>query len=217
MARKDIFVTSKLWNNKHHPDDVEGACRKTLADLGLDYLDLYLMHFPVAFQRGEVMNPLKENGDIEFDETIHPTDTWLAMENLVDKGLVRSIGVSNFNSVQIQDIIDKGSIVPAINQVECHPFFSQAKLREFCNKRGIEVTAYSPLVNGRSKILEDPRLKEIASVHGKSTAQVLIRWHIQRNVIVIPKSVIMTEIEENKNIFDFRQKFSRLKQNEIFS
>ena len=217
MARKDIFVTSKLWNNKHHPDDVEGACRKTLADLGLDYLDLYLMHFPVAFQRGEVMNPLKENGDIEFDETIHPTETWLAMENLVDKGLVRSIGVSNFNSVQIQDIIDKGSIVPAINQVECHPFFSQAKLREFCNKRGIEVTAYSPLVNGRSKILEDPRLKEIASVHGKSTAQVLIRWHIQRNVIVIPKSVIMTEIEENKNIFDFRQKFSRLKQNEIFS
>lgn len=203
VARKDIFVTSKLWNNKHHPDDVEGACRKTLADLGLDYLDLYLMHFPVAFQRGEVMNPLKENGDIEFDETIHPTDTWLAMENLVDKGLVRSIGVSNFNSVQIQDIIDKGSIVPAINQVECHPFFSQAKLREFCNKRGIEVTAYSPLVNGRSKILEDPRLKEIASVHGKSTAQVLIRWHIQRNVIVIPKSVIMTEIEENKNIFDF--------------
>ena len=217
MARKDIFVTSKLWNNKHHPDDVEGACRKTLADLGLDYLDLYLMHFPVAFQRGEVMNPLKENGDIEFDETIHPTDTWLAMENLVDKGLVRSIGVSNFNSVQIQDIIDKGSIVPAINQVECHPFFSQAKLREFCNKRGIEVTAYSPLVNGRSKILEDPRLKEIASVHGKSTAQVLIRWHIQRNVIVIPKSVIMTEIEENKNIFDFRQKFSRLKEKEIFS
>ena len=210
-------MTSKLWNNKHHPDDVEGACRKTLADLGLDYLDLYLMHFPVAFQRGEVMNPLKENGDIEFDETIHPTDTWLAMENLVDKGLVRSIGVSNFNSVQIQDIIDKGSIVPAINQVECHPFFSQAKLREFCNKRGIEVTAYSPLVNGRSKILEDPRLKEIASVHGKSTAQVLIRWHIQRNVIVIPKSVIMTEIEENKNIFDFRQKFSRLKQKEIFS
>ena len=217
MARKDIFVTSKLWNNKHHPDDVEGACRKTLADLGLDYLDLYLMHFPVAFQRGEVMNPLKENGDIEFDETIHPTETWLAMENLVDKGLVRSIGVSNFNSVQIQDIIDKGSIVPAINQVECHPFFSQAKLREFCNKRGIEVTAYSPLVNGRSKILEDPRLKEIASVHGKSTAQVLIRWHIQRNVIVIPKSVIMTEIEENKNIFDFRQKFSRLKEKEIFS
>jgi len=196
-------VTSKLWNNKHHPEDVEEACRKTLDDLGLEYLDLYLMHFPVAFQRGEVMNPLKENGDIQFDETIHPTDTWLAMEKLVAKGLVRSIGLSNFNSVQIEDIIKRGTIVPAINQVECHPFFSQAKLREFCSKRGIEVTAYSPLVNGRSKILEDPSLKEIATRHGKSTAQVLIRWHLQRGVIVIPKSVIMKEIEENKNIFDF--------------
>ena len=89
-------------------------------------------------------------------------------------------------------------------QVECHPYFSQAKLREFCKKRGIEVTAYSPLVNGRSKILEDPNLKEIGSRHGKSTAQVLIRWHLQRDVIVIPKSVILTEIEENKNLFDFR-------------
>lgn len=203
VARKEVFVTGKLWNNKHHPEDVEAACRKSLADLGLDYLDLYLMHFPVAFKRGDVMNPKKENGDIEFDETIHFTDTWLAMEKLVAKGLVRSIGLSNFNSVQIDDIIAKGSIVPAINQVECHPYMAQPKLREFCNKRGIEVTAYSPLVNGRSGILCDPSLKEIAAKHGKSTAQVLIRWHLQRNVIVIPKSVIMKEIEENKNIFDF--------------
>ena len=111
-------MTGKLWNNKHHPEDVEDACRKSLKDLSLDYLDLYLMHFPVAFQRGDVMNPKKANGDIEFDETIHFIDTWLAMEKLVAAGLVRSIGVSNFNSVQIDNIIQKGSIVPAINQVE---------------------------------------------------------------------------------------------------
>lgn len=203
VPRQEIFVTGKLWNNKHHPEDVEAACRKSLTDLGLEYIDLYLMHFPVAFQRGDVMNPLKANGDIEFDETIHFTDTWLAMEKLVAAGLVRSIGLSNFNSVQIDKIIQKGSIVPAINQVECHPYFSQSKLREFCNKRGIEVTAYSPLVNGRSGILEDPSLKEIGSRYGKSTAQVLIRWHLQRDVIVIPKSVFLNEIEENKNIFDF--------------
>ena len=111
-------MTGKLWNNKHHPEDVEDACRKSLRDLSLDYLDLYLMHFPVAFQRGDVMNPKKANGDIEFDETIHFIDTWLAMEKLVAAGLVRSIGVSNFNSVQIDKIIQKGSIVPAINQVD---------------------------------------------------------------------------------------------------
>ena len=97
---------------------MEDACRKSLRDLSLDYLDLYLMHFPVAFQRGDVMNPKKANGDIEFDETIHFIDTWLAMEKLVAAGLVRSIGLSNFNSVQIDKIIQKCSIVPAINQVQ---------------------------------------------------------------------------------------------------
>ena len=92
VARDEIFITSKLWNNKHHPDDVEAACRKTLADLGLDYLDLYLIHWPHAFKRGEETFPKKENGDVIYDETIHPTDTWFAMEKLVEKGLVKSIG-----------------------------------------------------------------------------------------------------------------------------
>jgi len=111
VPRGEIFITSKLWNNKHHPDDVEAACRKTLADLGLDYLDLYLIHWPHAFKRGEEKFPKTEAGDIVYDQTIHPTETWLAMEKLVEKGLVRSIGVSNFNSEQIADILSRGSVV----------------------------------------------------------------------------------------------------------
>lgn len=203
VDRKDIFVTSKLWNHKHHPEDVEAACRQSLSDLGLEYLDLYLMHFPSAFKRGDVFLPKDDNGDVMFDETIHPTTTWLAMEKLVEKGLVRAIGVSNFNSKQIQHIIDNGTIKPTMNQVECHPFFTQEKLINFCKERDILVSAYSPLVNGRSGILEDPTLKEIAKKYGKSTAQVIIRWHIQRGVVLFPKSVFLNEIEENGKVFDF--------------
>ena len=204
VPREEIFVTGKLWGHKHHPDDVEEGCRNSLKDLGLDYMDLYLMHFPTAFQRGDVFVPKDENGDVIFDDSIHPTDTWLAMEKLVEKGLVKSIGVSNFNSEQIEDIIQKGTIKPVMNQVEIHPYFCQHKLVDFCRKRDIAMTAYSPLVNGRSGILQDPTLMEIAKKYNKSTAQVIIRWHIQRGVVVPPKSIFLNEIEENAKVFDFR-------------
>ena len=138
VPREEIFVVSKLWNTKHHPDDVEVACRQTLSDLGifeihsygisifmfhvitflgLDYVDLYLIHFPQAYQRGDDFTPKKEDGSYLFDESIHPTDCWLEMEKLVAKGLVKSIGVSNFNSEQIEDILRRGTIKPVTNQV----------------------------------------------------------------------------------------------------
>lgn len=212
VPRKEIFVTSKLWNNKHHPEDVEAACRGTLSDLGLEYLDLYLVHWPHAFLRGEVTFPKNEDGSVKFDETIHPTDTWLAMEKLVALDLVTSIGISNFNSEQIEDVLKRGSIKPVTNQVECQPYHNQAKLLDFCSARGITLTAYSPLGSpdrpwakeGDLSLMDDPKLKEIAARLGKSVAQVLIRWQTQRGVIVIPKSVTPSRIEENANIFDFR-------------
>ena len=222
VPRSEIFITSKLWNTKHHPEDVEAACRKTLADLGVDYLDLYLMHSPVAFARGEGW-PKNEDGTFKFGD-VHPTTTWLAMEKLVKKGLTKSIGLSSFNSVQIADVLEKGSIKPVTNQVECHPYLGQAKLFAFCKERGITITAFSPLGSpdrpwakpGEPLLLEDPKIKTIASKHSKTAAQVVIRWQVQRGVMVIPKSVTPSRIEENSDIFDFNLSIGEMKEIESF-
>jgi len=209
--REEVFVVSKLWNTFHEPDAVEGQCVKTLADLGLDYLDLYLIHWPMAWQNdGDNRFPKNEDGSIKYSNT-HPTDTWLAMEKLVEKGLVKDIGISNFNSEQIQDIIDKGKIIPATNQVECHPYLNQEKLFAFCKERGITITAYSPLGSpdrpwakpDEPLLLEDPKIVAIATRVGKSTAQVLLRFLLQRGIIVIPKSVTPSRINQNLDILDF--------------
>lgn len=212
VARSELFITSKLWNNKHHPEDVEAACKKSLADLGLDYLDLYLVHWPVAFERGDVPFPKNEDGTVRYDTTIPPIETWLAMEKLLAKGLVKSIGVSNFNSEQIADVLAKGSIVPVTNQVECHPYLNQAKLFNLCKDKGITLTAYSPLGSPDRpwakpddvKLLDDPKIVAMAAKYGKSPAQIIIRWQVQRGVIVIPKSVTPARIVENSSVFDFK-------------
>lgn len=211
VKREDLFITSKLWNTKHHPDDVEAACQKTLSDLGLAYLDLYLIHWPHAFKRGDDNFPKNEDGSLVFETSVSPTETWMALEKLVEKGLVKSIGLSNFNSLQINDILEKGKIKPSVNQVECHPYFNQEPLRKFCEEKGIFIMAYSPLgapqrpwaTPDESKLLEDPKLMEIAKKHGKTVAQVVLRWQIQRQVIVIPKSVTKSRIEENFNVHGF--------------
>jgi len=211
VPRSDIFVTSKLWNNKHHPDDVEPTLRKTLADLGLSYLDLYLVHWPIGFERGDVAFPKNADGTVRYETTISPTETYLALEKLVGLGLVRSIGVSNFNSEQIADILAKCSIKPVTNQVECHPYLNQSKLINFCKERGVTITAYSPLGSpdrpwakpDDPKLLDDPKIKKIGEKYNKSPAQVVIRWQVQRGTIVIPKSVTPSRIDENAAVFDF--------------
>ncbi|MBN3301089.1 A1A1A dehydrogenase, partial [Amia calva] len=204
IKREDVFVTSKLWNTKHHPEDVEPACKKSLADLGLHYLDLYLMHWPMAFQRGDEVMPRREDGTIQYADT-HYRDTWKAMEQLVDKGLVKAIGLSNFNAKQTDEILRICRHKPVVNQVECHPYLTQKQLLTHCHDRGVALTAYSPLGSpdrpwatpGEPQLLNDPQILAIAGQYGKTPAQVLIRWQVQRGIICIPKSVTQYRIQQN--------------------
>ncbi|XP_056312961.1 aldo-keto reductase family 1 member A1-A [Danio aesculapii] len=211
LRREEIFVTSKLWNTKHHPADVEKACRCSLSDLRLSYLDLYLMHWPMAFGRGDELMPRHPDGTIQYDDT-HYRDTWAAMEKLVDQGLAKAIGLSNFNAKQIDDILSIAKHKPVVNQVECHPYLVQAELVSHCWSRKLTVTAYSPLGSPdrpwvtpeEALLLDDPRVVGMAKCYNKTPAQVIIRWHIQRGVVCIPKSVTPSRIKQNIEVFDFK-------------
>ncbi|XP_059352629.1 mucin-2-like [Daphnia carinata] len=186
VKRNELFITTKLWNTCHRPEKVEPALRKSLSNLGLDYLDLYLIHWPISFiyTEGELF-PKDENGKHLY-EAIDHVDTWRAMEKCVELGLVRSIGLSNFNSQQIQHVLDHSKIKPAVNQVECHPYFNQKKLIEFCRKKDIVITAYSPLGSPARpwakaedpNLMEEPRIKSVAQLYRKTPAQILIRYQV---------------------------------------
>jgi len=202
IPRSSLFVTSKLWNTHHRPKDVEEAAEKTLSDLKLSYLDLYLIHWPVSFKKdagtgGSVpRDPVTQR--IITDDGVTFRDTWQALEKLVDQGKVRSLGLSNFTIKTVQDILDIARIKPAVLQVELHPYLQQNKLLEFCKQNEIVVTAYSPLGSGRDpKLIEDPIIVEVAKKHNKTPAQVLISWAIQRGTVVIPRTVTPSRIEEN--------------------
>ncbi len=183
LTRDEIFVTSKVWNDAHGHRKTLKACRASLKRLKLDYVDLYLIHWP------------QEDGKRQ--------ETWQAMEELLADGKTRAIGVSNYTPKQIEDVLKSGSVVPAVNQIKLHPYNYQQQLEtvQFCQQHGIALTAYTPLTATRK--LDDPRLLEIAAAYEKTAAQVMLRWGIQHGFIEIPKSASPERQAENLNIFDF--------------
>ncbi|KAL5106889.1 Estradiol 17 beta-dehydrogenase 5 [Taenia crassiceps] len=209
LKREDIFVTSKLWCDKHAPEDVRAACELSVKNFGLRYLDLYLMHFPASLKYKDGV-PFDIHDANTFDFEYHKIeDTWKAMEELVSAGLVKSIGVSNFNKRQLERILVSCRIPPAVNQVEVNIHCPNTKLIDYCHSKNIVVEGYSPLgspgfMEGKAKpLVEDECVGEIARKHKKTPAQVLLRHGLQRGIVVLVKSVTPERIKSNFDVFDF--------------
>ncbi|XP_054161903.1 1,5-anhydro-D-fructose reductase-like [Oppia nitens] len=202
--RDDLFITSKVWNTYHKREQVVEAMKLSMNMLGVDYLDLALVHWPLAYRSGTgSLRPLNAN-NMTDDINISVVETWKGMEDAYKLGLAKSIGVSNFNSQQLTLILKEAFLKPVINQIEVHPYLSQEKLVEFCKSNSISVTAYCPLGKATKEILNDPVLTDIATNNNKTVAQVMLRWLIQRDIVVIPKTSKTNRLSENINIFDFQ-------------
>ena len=220
VTREELWVTSKLWNTFHAPEHVEEGCRKSLNDLGLDYLDLYLVHFPIALEYVPieeryppewVREPAGNSGMKRAKVPLHAT--WGAMEELVGKGLVRRIGVCNYNSALVHDLMTYAQVQPYALQIEAHPYLTQDKLIRLAKDYGLEVTAFSPLgalsyveldmAGQGDSVLAEPAVKSAAEAHGKTPAQVVLRWGVQRGTSIIPKTSKPERMRENLDIEDF--------------
>lgn len=188
VPRKDIFITTKVWNTDQGYDQTLRAFEKSLKLLEMDYVDLYLTHWPIT-------------------ETF--VDTYRAIERLYDEKLIRATGVANHHQHHLEAIAVKANVKPMVNQIECHPRLTQFDLREYCAEQEIAITSWSPLARGR--ILEEPTLQRISNKYGKSTAQTIIRWHLQHDLIVIPKSENPSRIAENMDVYDFELSFEDMK------
>ncbi|XP_065211412.1 aldo-keto reductase family 1 member B1-like [Planococcus citri] len=208
IKREDVIIISKLWNTKHRPTEVLPAIKRSLADLGLDYIDMYLIHWPFACKPAA-----NEYELLDFQEDdVRLEDTWKAMEELVRLGLTKSIGLSNFNSSQVQRILNIAEIKPVVNQVECNPYINQKKLIKFCNERNIEVIAYAPFWTPSSpwidknvpSVFSQPIVNDLALKYKKQPGQIILRYLTQLGAIPIPKSDHPERLRQNFEIFDFQ-------------
>ena len=192
IPREELFITTKVWNSDQGYENTLRAFDESLERLGLDYVDLYLIHWPTP----------------QYDEYV---DTYKALEKLYKDGRVKAIGVCNFEIEHLERILKECEVKPVLNQVECHPYLAQNELKEFCAKHDIFVEAWSPLDQG-GEVLQDDVIKKIAEAKGKTPAQVVLRWHLQNNTIVIPKSVTPSRIEENFQVFNFELEANEMEQ-----
>ncbi|KAK3223211.1 hypothetical protein Dsin_010236 [Dipteronia sinensis] len=203
-SRDELFVTSKLWCSDAHQDLVVPALQKSLENLQLEYLDLYLIHWPVSAKPGSYEFPVKKEDFLPMDFK----SVWAAMEECRNLGLTKSIGVSNFSCKKLGEILAEAKIPPAVNQVEMNPLWQQNKLREFCKEKGVLLTAYAPLgatgaIWGSNRVMECEELKQIADAKGKTVAQVCLRWAYEQGVIVVVKSFNKQRMKENLEIFNW--------------
>ncbi len=220
-SRADLWITSKLWNTYHKPEHVRLACERSLADLGVDYLDLYLIHFPIAqkfvpfderYPPGWITDPDADTPRVET-ELVPISETWGAMEELVQAGLVKNIGVSNFGTSLIRDLQAHASIQPSVLQIESHPYLTQEKLLRFCSESDIAVTAFSPLgalsylqldmATENDSVLLQECVQQAAARSGRTPAQVVMRWGVQRGTAIVPKTSKPERLAENIALFDF--------------
>jgi len=201
IDRSEIFVTTKLWNTNHRPERVQPAFEASLKRLRIDYLDLYLIHTPFAFQAGDNQDPRDENGNVIYDKEITLLDTWRAMEALVDAGKCRAIGLADVTLEKLIPIYESARIKPAVVQVEAHPYLPETELLEYCQEKGIILLVFAPLGHGiKPGPLEDPVILSIAARIGKTPAQVLLAWAVQRGTALLTTAKTAARARENFDI-----------------
>ncbi|XP_013421417.1 aldose reductase [Lingula anatina] len=229
VTRDEVFITSKLWNNAHAREDVQVAVKKSLQALGMEYIDLFLVHWPVAYKSGEECHPKDADGKIAVaDDDEHDyLETWKGMEDILEAGLVKAIGVSNYNIDQMRRQVENCRIKPAALEIETHPFMANEELVDFCQTHGIAVIGYSPLgkpgrswkTEGDPDIFTNETIATIGKKYNKSPAQVALRYQVQRQVCPVPKTKTLSRLKENIDIFDFElsgddmKKLEKLNQN----